>query len=817
MLNNNQLVLHLVADDTGKPVAGAGLEFLVRQGVRGERVLPAPMTADDQGVCVIPLARGGVSNLTISTRTDGFVDTGYSWSPARGESIPRQYTARLAHSVPIGGRVVDDVGKPVAGAEVHVWKIVADQRQLSDPPQIFDIAQEITAADAEGRWRMDRFANEAISRLRVWATHPYYFTEPFVVINMSNQGNPEAKKQLVAGTNTLKLTRGITVQGVVLDTNGHPVAGTKVSAVAEIERAPLTPSFVPGQSQSFTISRVDRIETTNQADGTFVLTGCRPGTNEFRGEARGFALASLRANLTKNPTSLRFVLNPGHVLRLRVVDADGLPVTNGGVSPTSSDPSSSLHTGFGARGGRGSDLNSGFGTRGGRGSDLISFVLQPSYPFRLGTEGRVVWESAPDSELQLEIRANGFEPTNMVVAADGEEHVVRLTSARTAPSLKVSGNVSDAATGQPINRFRVHTGRFETNPSFAPGWMRIESFQGGTFLHRELWGTNPRYALRFKFEADGYAPFVSRDVQPDEGNVQLDIALLPAVSTSVTVLLRDGQPAVNADIGFEMPGVPLEPVLNGLKHTVQGNYTNVFSTDENGRFALPPDDEVTRVIAACADGYAEATPAALTAAPVMRLQPWGRIEGAYLSGGKPTPGRALALGRSVGNRTYIGPITAETDADGHFVFPKVPPGEFTLWWDETHNQFYAPPVQVRLGETAVVSAAFYTVMARVSLASGVEMPANGSVRLFAYQPHPAKDHAASASLNQTSEGSWVANDLPAGDYNLKASIVEPPAIGSPPGTATTIREVRANLTFTIPADPLSGVLDLGEIVLQPVQ
>ena len=51
----------------------------------------------------------------------------------------------------------------------------------------------------------------------------------------------------------------------------------------------------------------------------------------------------------------------------------------------------------------------------------------------------------------------------------------------------------------------------------------------------------------------GYAPFVTREVGPDEGNVQLDIALSPAPSTSVTVLSRDGQPAANADVGLEMP------------------------------------------------------------------------------------------------------------------------------------------------------------------------------------------------------------------------------------------------------------------------
>jgi hypothetical protein len=42
----------------------------------------------------------------------------------------------------------------------------------------------------------------------------------------------------------------------------------------------------------------------------------------------------------------------------------------------------------------------------------------------------VVWESSPDSELQLDFLAFGLPSTNMIVPADGEEHVVTLTSAR---------------------------------------------------------------------------------------------------------------------------------------------------------------------------------------------------------------------------------------------------------------------------------------------------------------------------------------------------------------------------------------------------
>jgi hypothetical protein len=340
--------------------------------------------------------------------------------------------------------------------------------------------------------------------------------------------------------------------------------------------------------------------------------------------------------------------------------------------------------------------------------------------------------------------------------------------------------------------------------------------------------------VRFKIEADGYAPFVTRDVGPEEGDVSLDIALFPAPSTSVAVVLADGQPAANADIGLEMPYESLTPIPGGLRHTYPGNYTNVFLTDERGRFVLPPDASITRVVAACPDGYAEATPAALVADPILRLQPWGRIEGSFFSAGKPAASRVLALGIPITRGTLISTITAETDANGRFVFPRVPPGEFTLWTKQAqvtdphfhtptnlgyshYDDFRVPPVQVRLGETAAVSGVFYTVTARLKVPAGMEMPTNWFMSAMAHQPQLPQDRSVTAFLREPTEGTWVAEDLPAGDYTLRASVYERgTATNDAPRFIPQIIHMQTDVPFTIPPDPPKGVVDLGEIVLQPV-
>jgi hypothetical protein len=544
----------------------------------------------------------------------------------------------------------------VAGAEVQViLNTLQNQSQNAQVPHLSSLAQEKTVTDADGRWHLERFSGASISLIDVWATHPDYFTEPLVKFSGGNL--EEEQKQLIANNYVYKLTPGIAARGMIVDAQGHPVSGAKVSAIAEIERAPLMPPMIVGQS--INLRRLDHVETTNRGDGSFVLTGCRPGTNHLEVEAPGFALASQEVNFTNDSGTLRFVLQPGNVLRLRLLDAAGQPVTNGMVYPMFSEPGF-MPPPLVAR------LTNG-----------VSLVADPLLPaprrsFHPDAEGRVTWESSPDAALQLSIQGAGVQPTNILVAADGQEHLVTLASTpQRAPHLTVTANVRDAASGQPIAQFFVATGNLDSGLPFR-GWSGADSLRGEKFLYAGPLNSKPGSAVRFKFAADGYAPTVTRDIGFDERNVQLDIALAPRPSTSVTVLSPEGQPVPNADIGLGLPGVGLVPVSGGLRHTVRGNYTNVFSTDENGRFALPPDDEVTRVVAASPEGYMETTPAALAMDPVLRLQPWGRISGTMISGGKPTAGRKISVGILDGMGTVTTSIIAETDADGRFNFSKVP-------------------------------------------------------------------------------------------------------------------------------------------------
>ena len=172
----------------------------------------------------------------------------------------------------------------------------------------------------------------------------------------------------------------------------------------------------------------------------------------------------------------------------------------------------------------------------------------------------------------------------------------------------------------------------------------------------------------------------------------------------------------HTSIGLVSPGARLQLVPGGFSRQGAGSGGSVLTTDARGNFTLSPDDEVSLVIAAAPAGYAEATPAALVAEPTMRLQPWGRIEGTFLSNGQPAAKRAVYFQHGQGDfRTVSTDFTAyqvETDANGRFVFAQVPPGQHKLMelvpepgtaGSKSWSHQPLVEVEVRPGETATVT------------------------------------------------------------------------------------------------------------------
>jgi RNA polymerase sigma factor (sigma-70 family) len=664
------LLLNVVAADSGKPVPDVELDYWL--WINGNVDHKKSLMATRMGVCKVSVPDDTTELILVSER-DGFADTLLEWHPDHGEQIPAQYTLRVARAVPIGGTVVGPDGNPVAGAEVGFNNRPDPGLQTYPQSDDFGWPFWITAtSDAQGHWQINRISKQAIRTIDGYATHPEFVAS----LAASPSRDFEAATQFLAGTYIFRLGHAAIVQGIVKDPDGNPVPNASV---------------LVGQV-GYLGSRTGK----TSSDGTFSLPECLPGTNTITAGARGYAAATLEIDLTSNSGPFDLVLQPAHVLKLRVVDTDGNPV-----------PHATVYLNTFLNGPE-------FGQR--------PAPLQIDFNRDTGADGRLEWDEAPAGDLPLGVYVQGYmRNDDLKFRADGVEHVITLQH-----GFAISGTVSDATTGQPIPHFRIITGWPNINPiehTTNATWSPIDrfwlSFDGGKFQYtydETPIGNvkDPTYV--FKFEADGYAPFISRCVPATEGSARFDVALVPAVPTEITVLSPDGTPEANVDIGLVSPGTRLSLIPGGLSRENIQSGGSLLQTDDQGQFALPPDSTITKVVAAGPHGYAEVTPAELAANPMIQMAPWGRLEGTYLTNGVPAVGWTLSIGFGPGGGLNLVSCDSQafrttTDSQGRFAFAEVPPGnrqvtliqpfqaDFNRGWSEWPLQsFSADP-----GETTTIT------------------------------------------------------------------------------------------------------------------
>ncbi len=792
--DSNALHLLIVAADSGKPVPGVQIDY---RGWEKRKYQGRTLQANRFGECDIVIPRSNITQLELTTRSDTFADTRLNWHTDRGDVIPTSATLRLVRPVSIGGTVVDPEGHPVADAKVGFNHEDDPAGKTSSQSHEFGWIQVKT--DAEGKWSINRIAPEMIRRIYGSASHPAYVQSGLVFASR----DAKTEKALREGTYVFHLGQAVTVRGIVVGPDDVPIAGAEV--------------LVGKRMMS------DARKSKTGGDGTFEIGGCRPGKTLLSAEADGFGATTREVELKPDAEPFRLILQAGKLLRVRVVDKAGRPV-----------PKATLYL---------DTMNN----RPINDPDYGKITVQASFDGHTDSDGRLVWSNAPTAEVTFDVTAKGHMRVEMVtVAADGVEHEIVLP-----PALVVSGTVTDASNGTAIPKFRIVTG-FPTKDlegGVRGEWSTIDrywaNFTGGTFKHvleePALYDkVNPGFML--KFEAEGYAPFVSRVIEADEGNVRLDVTMRASTSQSVTVVNPDGSRAAGAEVGLVSRGARLEVKQGGFDRRNSSGTAALLRTDAVGQFNLPGDDAITRIVVVTPSGCAEAVPGQLTANPQIILQPWGRIEGTYLAGGKPAADVDLALQFGQGDFQSIDfsfeQFKVKTDADGRFVFPMVPAGVHKL-----NRLVPAQPagfahmpledVEIRPGETTTVTLGGkgYTVTARLRFPEGYATGSTGQIMTMlqtappesllaalrdpqaaaALQDSPeAKEYARTAKhfqMSQSASGVLSAENIPAGKYMLFAMAVGKAGDGGLSGQAT----------FTVPEEPVNGSLDLGEVVLKKAE
>jgi len=771
------LVFRVVDRATGEGVPEARLA--IQSVVQGDWHNDFDQRTDASGFAEIRYP-ADTARMDVGIFENGWVARYASFRPFQDDAIPAEYTLRVVRSTTtMGGWVRDEDGQPVVGATIRIAFDGTGDSSIQETPRervgcpIW--RAPVATTGTEGRWSMTITAPGPVG-YSLTARHPDFAERPVGGV-LWEKPNPPVPDRREEGSGLGIMRRGALVTGRVLGTDGLPVEGASIS----LDPFSMEPTLV----------RTD-------ADGRFQLPRMDGRDVELTVMAEGRAPVVRSVDVSSGMAPLEIVLEPGGVLRLRLVDEDGEPVSGGEVVLE-------------------------------QWKDHRHLV---KWSARSDADGRIAWDGAPtEGELEVCARGPGWCYTRGIRVTPGvAEHRIVLRRER-----RVSGRVVDARSGRPLAEFKVFPGYGWHEHD----WERLDT-RRGTDGRFEVVFSERKDPWRVRVEAEGYVPFVSEALDP-KGTDVVDVRLErvdPGAEVVGVVIGADGKPAA----GVEVALLTLEHDvrLNGRALMRRENDELIVTADAAGAFRFPGDAAAHSVAAVDTNGFGWVYFGTSRERLVVNLKPWGRIEGVVDGSARRRPVRQLLLmdPSLFGYRgcVHLGDTQSRTsmDADGRFLFEDVPPMDYVVCIDSGMGQAFhhKTPVSVPPGETVQVRVTSQgpTIRGRFVVTAGNGKDANAAVGpiqpayLVSLNPPPPPDRphdfartreaveywrsaagrawgfrGVNVGLQIGSDGSFeTKEEFPPGEYRLRAWV------GG-----------RAAKLILVVREPQEGesVLDLGEMVL----
>jgi protocatechuate 3,4-dioxygenase beta subunit len=603
-----------VLDAQGRPLADAQVVSKSRNPEKNP--VTQKFITDNTGLALVRYPDSGLQTLEVSADHADYSGRKVLWDVKSGDTIPANYTLKLAAEVTIGGTVVDTAENPVSGAEISLYRFWSgndgDPNKKGEQPSFSNQKQ---TTDLQGRWQARGLPRELLDHIGFGVKHP-----DFVGTNITVGANATTEKQLRDGTHRIVLQRGLEVFGRVLDQSDNPVSGAKVWSGQKFHR--------------------DRQETVSDTQGRFSFHSVAGGEMLFSVMANGLTPASKTVTVQPGMDEIVFHLGAGSIIRAHVQDESGEPVANARV-----------------------------GLEGRPGE-----VAYDAYEFSSSTDtqGDFSWTGAPNQAMPFYIFHPGFEAKRGVRLSPNKENTVTMRRSR-----QVQGQVIDATTEQPLTKFTLRTGQGGPDDSNLSGVIRYQELAAadGRFsisIDEESDNAIAAYA-------DGYADLIQRLPEAQNGIVQMTLRLKSSAGVSGVVLTPDGTPAPGVSVAFAANGPRSTVQITGgrLRSFDQRSRTTI--TDADGHFQISSVPDEGTVVAVGDPGFGRAPLTEVRNSGILQLQAWGRIEGTLKIGGQPGVGKELLFNLSQsGIMTDFTGYKATTDDQGQFTIEKVPPGDGSI-------------------------------------------------------------------------------------------------------------------------------------------
>jgi hypothetical protein len=672
-----------VVDEAGRPVAGAKVETLsnpaeIRSGLEDRWSWSGP-----DGRFVLRRLPAGRMHRLVAVK-EGF-------APARqlGDSTaPVRLTLRRGALA--AGRVVNELGRPVAGAELA---LVPAEEDLVHGPQIDFSA----VSDAEGRFRIP---NVSAGRFDLRASRPGFAAATVSILI------PESLAETDFGEVTL--LPGAAIEGIVVDERDKPVQGAAVFLTFSGS------DHVPGDERFLYRNRVE-----TGPDGRFRIAdlrrGMRVGLRAMHPELNAAEMAGVEAP-TAEPVRLR--LTRPRSLEGRVKDRQGEPIAE-----------ARLYVGDRA------------------GDPLGGWRERPAQA-TTDQEGRFVLSDLEPGTAYVTAMASGYRSRSgqaVQIPEQGQAPPLEITL---EPGTFLEGFVRDSR-GNPVAEARVFAqkqpagsfpaivstdeeGRYEVG-DLEPGPLQVQTSHGG--------------------------PSVQAAVEIQPGRNRLDLELPEGAEVSGRVVDSQGSPVPGASLH-------LRPAPKGDAPMFVGESRAVSSADGSFLFQGVADGEY--LLLGTREGFAAATISGLQVAadPVsgleLRLGAGAVIRGRLLGLDPGAASRVQVMAFSTGPGNYLQGVV--DPPSGTYRIQDVAPGVWNLTAHFSSMDMVTTPVEVGPGDTEVVQdlefPSGFTLTGRVLL-DGSPL---SSALVLVHSTNP--ERPATGQRETAHDGTFRIERLPAGSYAL---------------------------------------------------
>lgn len=574
------------------------------------------MVAGDDGLCRFDAAEPQARIFALTAFHTGHVSRHMSLrDQSQDTGSGPDIRVALTPAMSIGGVLRSRSGAPVPDAEILLTLTAADRRS----------AGGITApvrTDRQGKWRttlapLDLKTTQLRMRLKGDSTTRSYgnITERVVKQLLAHDLEWTTEPPRTA-------TSGATdrpLRGSVIDEEGRPIAGARI------------------RFESRGTGR-ETHEATSDEEGGFDL----PSTSLFPGRfvvtKTGYATESISPAATDGAPAVR--LRKCRVLSGRVLDSEGKPLEGVQVSDA-----------------------------GDHSSDYTWRTMTDS-------DGRFQWENAPAGRVTVHATKEGFSRVpEQRPPAPGEEYVIRMDRRAT---IFLEGRVFDAETSAPIGAFAL---TIDHPDALRQRALQKDSPSGERFVDgqfRKKIEARPDRAVRIS--AEGYVPEVVPILAANDGARPLEIRLRKSGGIVGVVQRPDGAPAADAEISLSVNPRQMPRLTDGA--IAKNASLLLVRTNASGGFRFPPQSSPSVFLVACDDsGYAEVGPIESSNIQPILLQPWGRIDGVCRAGKHHGANERIewkSIIRPAANWAVAKRATTVCDADGRFLFARVPAGEISL-------------------------------------------------------------------------------------------------------------------------------------------